>query len=205
VHQLLGRPGGAGDDQQAARVAVEAVDEAGPLAAALGQGVEEPVDVAGRAGAALDGEPRGLVEREEVGLLVDHEGADEAGVLETRHPPDGTGGGLGRVRRGPLGQRGDADGLAGGEAGAGLDALAVDPELAGAEQLLEGAVGDDGEVLADPAVEPPALLLAPDLAGLDAAHDPSPSPLPAARSRRSASSRSRRRASSASAPSPAGA
>ena len=55
------RRGGAGDDQHAARVLVEPVDEARPLVRAEAQRVEQPVEMPLGSAAALDGETGRLV------------------------------------------------------------------------------------------------------------------------------------------------
>ena len=77
---------------------------------------------------------------------------------------------LGR-RRGGGRQRRDADGLAGREARGGLGALAVHAHLAGAAQLLDGGLGEAGEVAAEPPVEPDLGLVVGDRA-LGDAHAP---------------------------------
>ncbi len=61
--------------------------------------------------------------------------------------------------------------LAGREPGARLGALAVDPDLAGAQQLLQAAVAEAGIMLAEPAVETQLRLLRRDGDGAHRGHD----------------------------------
>ena len=68
---------------------------------------------------------------------------------------------------GAAGMGGDADRLARHEAGGGLGALAVDADLAGAAELLDGGLGEAGEVAAEPAVEADLGLILGDFAGAD--------------------------------------
>ena len=81
--------------------------------------------------------------------------------------------GLGRRRR-QVAQGRHADQLARRQALAGLDPLAVEPELAGAAQLLQLAEGQGRVVRLGPAVEPPALLVLPHLDVVDLIHAASP-------------------------------
>ena len=59
-----------GDEQHAGGVAVEPMDEHGPIALPVGERLEHAVDVALRPRAALDREAIGLVEDEDVAILV---------------------------------------------------------------------------------------------------------------------------------------
>jgi hypothetical protein len=56
------------------------------------------------------------------------------------------------------------------DAVAGLGTLAVEPDLAGAQQLLQPAVAEPGEVPLEPAVEPLVRVFLSDLDLLHAAH-----------------------------------
>ena len=67
-----GGAGAAGEQEHARGIAVEAVDEARLVGAAEPQRLGEAVDVAALAGAALDGEARRLVERDDVVVLLEH-------------------------------------------------------------------------------------------------------------------------------------
>ena len=69
-----------GDEQDAARVAVEPMHKDGPIVA-LGEGGEHSVDVPRGARAALHGEAEGLVEDEHVGVLVERHLAQRARIL----------------------------------------------------------------------------------------------------------------------------
>src|SRR5207245_508850 len=59
--------------------------------------------------------------------------------------------------------------LAGFDPVLGLDPLAVEPHLAGAQEFLEGAVAEIGEVPMEPAIQPQARLVARHGARLDPA------------------------------------
>ncbi len=124
--------------------------------------VEQAVDVARGLRAALHGEPRGLVERDHVVVLVEHE-RGQKGLVAARRGRAGSG--LFGVR-----QRRHADALAGFEPRVGLRAAAVDADLARAQELLQRAVGDVREAPLEPAVEPRARLAGCDLDDLHAAH-----------------------------------
>ena len=75
-----------------------------------------------------------------------------------------------RRRRGGLGQRRHADRLARRDRVAGAGALAVDPDLPGAQQLFEPAVTEARIMPLEPAVEPAGAILRPHRDGGDAAH-----------------------------------
>src|SRR5262245_11500905 len=64
---------------------------------------------------------------------------------------------LGLGRHGDTGRQ--ADGLAGLDAVPGLSTLAVEPHLAGAQELLQSAMAEIGAVPLEPAVEPQAGLI----------------------------------------------
>ena len=74
--QPLGRLPGAGDQQQAGRVLVEAMDQPRPLLEAEAQGVEHAVDMPLGARAALHREARRLVERDHPVVAMDHQALD---------------------------------------------------------------------------------------------------------------------------------
>ena len=69
--ELAGGAGGAGKQQHAGGVAVESVDEARPVLGAEAKRVQHPVKVAGDAGAALHRQAVGLVNRQDLVVLVD--------------------------------------------------------------------------------------------------------------------------------------
>ena len=133
-------------EEQAGGVPVQAVDQAGAVFGAEAQGVEQAIYVVGDAGAALDRQAVGFVERNQGVVFVDDQALEVPGLRWVR---------LGGFANGVLvdGQRGDADGLAGGKARVGLGAGAVHADLAGAAELLQHALGEPGVVAAEPAVE----------------------------------------------------
>ena len=162
VAQPPGRQAGAGDQQQARRVLVQAVDQPRPLLVAETQRVEHAVDMPLGPGPALHRQARRLVQHDDLVVLVDDQAADLLGVA-VRHGRDLAR--LGWRRRGDAGRQ--ADGLAGLDAILALGALAVDADLAGAQKLLQGAVAQLGEMALEPAVEPQAGLVVDDGSGLD--------------------------------------
>ena len=83
LRRASGRKARARDDQDARRVAVEAVDQARLLALAVAQRLEHGVDMAREARAALHGQPRRLVEDEDLVVLVEEERAQEIGIAGT--------------------------------------------------------------------------------------------------------------------------
>ena len=182
-----------GDHQEPAGVAVEAVHEARPLALS-GERRQHAVEVTPGPGAALHREPGRLVEDQERGVLVQDPGAQPVGVALV----DDRGRALRRRACGGRLERRDANALPGAQAGAGLRAPAVDPHLTGAQQLLQPAVAQGGEVAAEPAIEPELGLVRGDRAQLDPAHLSSP------RARRSFAQPSSFRRIKASAPSSVG-
>ncbi len=141
------RRGGAGDDENAARVLVEPMDEPRALGIAKAQGVEQPVEMPLGAGSALDREARRFVERDN-GIVA----------MQDRRLQHRRVGRQYRARRGCGAGRGDvqwrhADRLSRHHPVAGFGALAVDPDLAGAQQLFEPAVSKCRVVPLEPAVE----------------------------------------------------
>ena len=117
---------------------------------------EHAVDVALGARAALHREPVGLVQDNDVLVLVE------------RHRPDGRG--VGRVgaplswgRRGGEPQRRHAHRLAEFEPGRDVGALALDPHLALAHDFVQVRLRQVGKAAAEPAVEPHAGLVFADV------------------------------------------
>src|SRR5437879_2513696 len=97
-------------------------------------------------GAALHRKPGRLVEYDRRGVAIEHELTQQPLVLRP-NPPD-------RRRRRWLRQRRHPDRLAGGDGITGVGALAVDPDLPGAQQLFEPAVAERGVMPPEPAIEP---------------------------------------------------
>ena len=124
------------------------MDETGLVAAAEAQRLGETVHVAALAGPALHRKTGRLVERDDVVVLPDHAGADHLGVRFGHARAVRLG------RRRALGDRRQADGLAGLEAGRRADAAAVDADLALAAHALDPALRHLREAPAQPAVEP---------------------------------------------------
>ena len=110
--ELAGGAGGAGEQQDAGGVAVEAVDQAGAVFGAEAQRVQHGVEVAGDAGAALDRQAIGLVEDQDVVVLVDYRVLQVLGIVRVDR------GGWFGCGRGV--HRGNFHRLAGGQAGAGV-------------------------------------------------------------------------------------
>ena len=148
----LGQTGGGADaarqHENARGVAVEAVNQPRLVVAVELQRLGEPVDMAGRPGPALRGEARRLVDREDVVVAIEDRGADHRGV-GLRHGGARRGLGLRVVR-----DRRQAHALAGGEAGRGLGAGAVDADLALAAHALDAALPEMRMQPPQPAVEP---------------------------------------------------
>ncbi len=92
-------------------------------------------------------QPVRLVERDHRGVAVEHAGEELAllgrGEAGARRRP-----GAGQFR-----QRRQAHLLPRGQAGAGLGALAIHPDLAGAQQLVDQALRQIGDAAAQPAIE----------------------------------------------------
>ena len=155
-----------GDHQEPARVAVEAVHEARPLAAAA-SAASMPSSAAGsrcRPG------PRARPACRARGARRPRAGC---GSAASRRRPARRPAPRGAARRlGSLGERRDADALAGAQARFGVRPPAIDPDLAGAQQLLQPAVAELGEMPAEPAIEAELGLVGSDRAHLDRAHRP---------------------------------
>src|SRR6478735_2559912 len=103
-------------------------------------------------GSTLHGDPRRLVEHQEIVVLVKRDGGEKRAL------------GLGqrlrrRRRRRRCGRQWwNANALSGGKARTRLGASAIDAYLAGAEQLLKPAVRQVGVMASEPAVEAHAVL-----------------------------------------------
>ena len=156
----------AGEEQHAARILVQAVDEARALRRAKTQGVEQPIEMARGARAALDREPRRLVDGDHIRVAMDHAGLDPGFVAGRYSRPRGG--------RRSLRQGRHTDALATLEPVVRLGALAIDPDLALAQKPLQPAVGEPGEAPPKPAVEPEPGFTGIDIVGGDAAHLPLP-------------------------------
>ena len=161
--QLGGRARGLAEQQHAGGVAVQPVHQARPLQP-FAPGRQQTVDVAGGLGAALHGEAGGLVQRQHLVVLVEHERLGEGDVLGRE------GGARGLVALAGLGQRRHAHLLAGGQPGVGLGAGAVDADLAGAQQLLDLALAQVRKAPLEPAVDPHAVLVRLHGNGQDGSH-----------------------------------
>ena len=116
-------------------------------------GIEQPVDMARRLGAALGGEAGGLVE-DDGGLGLQHHH-----VLGQRQLFRAERAALARrtVRR--LAARRHADLLPGDEPIVGLGALAVDADLPGASPFADRGEADLGQVPLEPAIEPDPVVI----------------------------------------------
>ena len=146
--QQGGRPGVAPQHQDARRVEIEAMDQARPFAIGPGERAQHRVEIAPLAGTALDREPGRLVEDQDIVVLMDHQAAHEAGIDV-------------RNRRGPAARRDigvdvgrQTDDLSGDDAGLALRALAVEADLALAEQLFDPSLCQAGKTPPQPAIEP---------------------------------------------------
>ena len=107
-----------------------------------------------------------LVEHQHILVAMDHHRLQRLLVARI----DRLGRGAHPVWRRAIGQRRDADLLAREKAGIGLCPLAVHADLAGAKHLLERALGERGEMAAEPAVEARIALVGRHLTGLNG-HD----------------------------------
>ena len=139
--------GGAAEDQHARGVAVEPMHQAGALLGLELQGVQHGVEVAQDARAPLHRQPMRLVEHHDAVIAIDDHALQLLGIL--RGDREAAGHGLRPVR-----QRRDADLLPLLQPCIGLGPLAIHADLAGAQHLLQRALGELGEVAAEPAVEP---------------------------------------------------
>jgi hypothetical protein len=147
-----------GHHQDARGVAVEAMDEARPLAELGFQPLQHAVDVPGHARAALDGEAGRLVEDIDVVVLIDHHVGEGVALLGGERPCL-----VGRSgpREGEV-ERRHLDLLIGLQPRVALGPAPVHPHLAGAQELVEVGVGELGIVQVEPAVEPHAGLVGGD-------------------------------------------
>src|SRR5579875_1889065 len=118
-----------------------------------------------RAGTALNGEALGLIDDDDLVVAIEHALLQEPRIGRARRRPARLGAGQ---RRGGEGRHTDT--LAGNHAVAGIDALAVEADLPGPQELLETAVGERREMALEPAIESDFSVLGRDGEGLDAAH-----------------------------------
>ncbi len=143
-----------GEQQDAGGVAIEPVDQHRPRPVLGRERFEHAVDVALRARAALHREPVGLVQDDDVLVLVERHRPDRLGVGRVGAP-------LSSGRRGREPERRHAHGLAELEPGRDVGALAGHPHLALADDLVEVGLRQVGKAATEPAVEPhPGLVLA---------------------------------------------
>jgi hypothetical protein len=159
---LAAATGGLAKEEDAGGVAVEPVDQPGPLQP-FAPGAEQAVDVVTGLGAALHRQARGLVQRQHLVVLVEHQRAGEGGV--TRRDALALLGGLGRVR-----ERRHAHLGARRQQRVGLDPAAVDADLARAQQLVELDVVQVRPATLEPAVDPAAVLTGVDEEGAHLPH-----------------------------------
>ncbi len=118
-------------------------------------------------GAALHRKTGGLVDDEHPVVAVQHRVAQQREILRSgaRRPAAGFGDGRDGLR-----QRRHADRLARGDRVAGAGALAIYPDLPGAQQLFEPPVAETRIMPLEPAVEPAGPVLWPYRNGGDPAH-----------------------------------
>jgi hypothetical protein len=132
------------------------VDELRPRRVALGEAVEQPVEMVVRLRPALGGEAGRLVDDDRRLVLVDHQRTDEGGLVCAEQRPHR----LLLLRRGiRFGLRRDAHDLARLDPVAGRGALAVEAELPGPRPARDLAEADLGQVALEPAVEADAVIL----------------------------------------------
>src|SRR5690606_4696477 len=112
-----------------------------------------PVEMPLRLRSALNGEARRLVEREDRLVLVNDGAADHLRILVAHRAL------IDRRRLKLRAKRRHTDDLPRREPRIGLGAGAIDPHLAGAQQLLEPPMRERGETLLEPAVEAKAVFL----------------------------------------------
>ena len=156
----------AGEQENAAGVAVEPVDETGRLRRVEAERVEHRVEVTGDAAAALHRQAGRLVERDHVAVAVDDRRLHHVDIRLVHRRQ----GAAGRALLAEIGKWRHADPVAWRQSGAGAGALAVHADLAGAQQFLQAPVPDGWVVPLEPAVEPLGAVLGCDLQGGDAAH-----------------------------------
>jgi hypothetical protein len=139
-----------------------------PLAA-RGPRLEHAVHVPPRPGAPLDRKAGRLVEHDQGVVLMQDARAKPFGIVPI--------GGVrnwarGRARTGVGRERRDANRLTGAETRIGLRAPAIHPNLPGAQQFLQPAMAELGEMTPEPAIEADLVLVGADRPGLDCAHQP---------------------------------
>ncbi len=167
--ELHGREPCPGNDQHAAGVAIEPVHQSWLLTLPVAPRLEHRIDAPGDTGAALHGESGRLVEDEHLVVLVEQHPGQQFAVALPAHRLRGQ-------RRATLAvhvERRNAHGLTRLKPRVGLGAAAIDPHLAGAQQLLQVAEAETRIVGLEPAVEPHAAFVLADLDLLYACHRPS--------------------------------
>ncbi len=160
ARQLGGGGNRARHDEDAGGVAVQAMDEARARVLLESEAVEHAVDMGGEAAAALGRQARRLVQHDDVLVHVDDVVLQTAADLLLRL----SAGLLFEVAVHHL--RRQADHLAGGDAVGRLHPLAVEPDLPGAQQLLQPAMGQRRVVPLEPAVDADAVLVMGDAGGV---------------------------------------
>ncbi len=136
VGQLGGRGGRAPQNQNAAGVLVQPVNQTGIFILVETQCRQHPVQMPRHPRSALNGQPRGFVQNQNVVILVNHQTLDESGVFVA--DLHGVAARFGRCHRRPFfRQRRHAHDLSRGHALRRFGALAVHLDLLGAQQLLQ--------------------------------------------------------------------
>ncbi len=158
--------------QQTGGVLVQAMDQLGLVLVAKAQRRRQPVDMPiPLPRAALRGQPRRLVEGDDVLVLPDHRLLDHLGI---RLGDPGAGHGSGRRR---VGQGRDADLLPGLDPGIGAHPAAIDAQLSGAAHLFDSALRKLRKFLFQPAVEALIAVIRAHAKGLHRAHVQIPLPM----------------------------
>ena len=141
------------DQQHAAGILVEPVDEARAGFVTLHEGIEQPVDMAVGLAAPLGGEAGRLVEDDRGLGLLDHHRARLLALFLGQLAAAGRGLGLGRV----AGR--DAQHLPCHQPVVGLGAGAIDPDLPGPRPARDSGKAHFRQVPLEPAVEPDAVVI----------------------------------------------
>ena len=156
MRRRAGRPG---DQEDAAGVLVEPVNQLGSLFILPRQPAEQAVEMLAGLGPALRRQARRLVEQKPVATVIDLHRLDQLGLLIGQFDQRAPGAkfflvlGLGG---------GNADRLARFDPVARRSALAVDPDLAGACPARHLVEADIGQVPLEPAVEADAVIIVRD-------------------------------------------
>jgi hypothetical protein len=147
-------------------IAVQPVHKPGLLTLLVAPRLEHLVDIAGDAGAALDGKAGGLVENQDLRVLVQKHLAEHIAIVAVA---DGLGGQ--RASRFLIdAKRRHPDRLAWLNTRVGLDPATVDTDLPGAEQLLQLTESQTRKMDLEPAIEPHARFVGINLYELYARH-----------------------------------